>query len=253
VSESDQDGWRVLGGGTMSAVELRGAVVRRSPGRWSSSVRALLRHLEAAGFDPAPRFLGVDEQGRELLSYLPGEVPEPRGWAGDDDALRAAAQLLRRYHDAVRSFRPPGGAQWDPFFQGSGGADIICHNDFGVYNCVFADGRPWGMIDFDGAAPGTCRWDLAWTAISFMPLNPYLEIPDAPRRLRLACDAYGLADRDGFVGVIEARLAHLRDQIVAAAGTDAPQASTPPGFAGYCNRTLELVRGLRPQLEAALR
>jgi hypothetical protein len=49
-------------------------------------VHALLRHLEDVGFDDAPRALGFDNQGREMLTYLPGDTvgdrtPHSRHWA----------------------------------------------------------------------------------------------------------------------------------------------------------------------------
>jgi hypothetical protein len=31
-------------------------------------------HLESAGFEGAPRVLGIDGSGREVLSYIQGEV-----------------------------------------------------------------------------------------------------------------------------------------------------------------------------------
>ena len=34
----------------------------------------LLFHLERKNFGGTPRFLGVDDQNREILSFLPGEV-----------------------------------------------------------------------------------------------------------------------------------------------------------------------------------
>jgi len=65
-----------LTGGSISAVAKVGDTVRRNAGPWTPAVHALLRHLEAVGFDGAPRVLGIDGQGREVLSYVPGEVPE---------------------------------------------------------------------------------------------------------------------------------------------------------------------------------
>ena len=56
-----------------------GDTVRRATGPWTPAVHALLRHLESVGFDAAPRVLGVDERGREVLTYLEGET------IGDDD------------------------------------------------------------------------------------------------------------------------------------------------------------------------
>ncbi|WP_159104885.1 aminoglycoside phosphotransferase family protein [Plantactinospora sp. BB1] len=258
ASATDAD-WQRLSGGTMSLVERRGDVVRRRTGFWSPPVHALLSHLETVGFDRSPRLLGVDGQGRELLSYLPGEVPRAWRWVGDDRALVEAARLLRRYHDAVAGTTLRTLPGWDPFLQeppelrGDPEAEVVCHNDFAVYNCVFVDGLPQAMIDFDGAAPGSRGWDLAWTAFSFVPLNPDVPVPDRPRRLRLICDAYGLTDRSRLVDLIEARLERLRDGIRSLAGTDAPQGDTPPSHLAYCERSLRLVRRLRPALESALR
>ena len=61
------------------------------------------------GFDGAPRFLGTDERGREVLSYIAGEAaiePYPE-WALTDDALVSVAELLRRYAEAVASSTRP--------------------------------------------------------------------------------------------------------------------------------------------------
>jgi len=48
--------------------------VRRPISGDRTAVHALLRHLEAVGFDGTPRFLGIDETGREILSFLPGSL-----------------------------------------------------------------------------------------------------------------------------------------------------------------------------------
>ncbi len=68
-----------------------GDTVRRPRGRWSSSVAAYLRHLERVGFDGAPRFLGIDEQGRDVLEFVAGEVPgQPvvESWAATERGAR---------------------------------------------------------------------------------------------------------------------------------------------------------------------
>ena len=59
-----------LPGGNMSSGVVRvGDTVRRPTGPWTPAVHALLVHLNAVGFCGAPRPLGFDEQGREVLSY----------------------------------------------------------------------------------------------------------------------------------------------------------------------------------------
>jgi Glycine transporter len=66
---------QALAGGRQTQGIVRvGQTVRRALHQRSDYVHALLRHLEAVGFDGAPRLLGIDARGREVLSYLPGEV-----------------------------------------------------------------------------------------------------------------------------------------------------------------------------------
>lgn len=65
-----------LSGGRLTADVVRvGDTVRRQTGPHSSFVHQLLCHLEAVAFDGAPRPLGVDEQGPEVLSFIDGWVP----------------------------------------------------------------------------------------------------------------------------------------------------------------------------------
>src|SRR5919112_1630192 len=107
-----------LTGGFFSEVVRVGDTVRRSTGPWTPAVHALLRHLEAVGFDGAPRVLGVDEQGREVLTFIEGDVlgggrewqpgtptPWPR-WAQSEACLVESATLLRSLHEAAASFVP---------------------------------------------------------------------------------------------------------------------------------------------------
>ena len=89
------------GGRTTAGIVRIGDTVRRPTNPNSPFVHKLLVHLEHAGFDAAPRFLGLDEEGREILSFREGRVPHELQPDHDNDVLRAAAALIRRYHDAV--------------------------------------------------------------------------------------------------------------------------------------------------------
>lgn len=102
-------GRRLDAGNTGGAVRI-GDTVRRTAGLWTPSVHALLDHLHDVGVDRAPRAFGFDDEGREILSYLPGETvgssrPWPE-WVHSDDALLQVAEWLRDYHHAVADFRP---------------------------------------------------------------------------------------------------------------------------------------------------
>jgi hypothetical protein len=179
-----------------------GDTVRRPRRPWSSATQALLRHLETVGFQGAPRFLGVDSRGREVLSYIPGTPiiqPHPE-WALTDKALVSVAELLRAYHRAVSTFDPTPHA-WPPSPPEAFVGDIVSHNDPNLDNVVFRDGRAVALIDFDLAGPGSRAWDVACAARLWAPLRPDVFITDSRRgraleRFRLFVDSYGMGEAD---------------------------------------------------------
>jgi Ser/Thr protein kinase RdoA (MazF antagonist) len=175
-----------------------GNTVRRPARDASSGTRALLEHLERVGFDGAPRYLGRDERGREVLSFVEGEaVIEPYpDWALTDEALVSVADLLRRYHEAVTSFDPSHHA-WPRAVPRAFGGGIVCHNDPNLDNVVFAGGRAVALIDFDLAGPASVVWEVACAIRLWAPLRADRDVPEPLRgraldRLRLFADAYGL-------------------------------------------------------------
>ena len=200
-----------LTGGNVSVVTRVGDTVRRGTGPWTPAVHALLRHLERVGFDGAPRVLGTDEQRREILSYIPGEVPNRASpEIATELVLAEVGRLLRRYHEAVSGFELRAGILWHhPRLPGA--RTVICHNDISPRNTVFRDGRPVAFLDWDLASPAPPAWDLAHVAWQFVPLSDDAGCarngwspPDRAHRLRVLCDGYGLTDRDraGFAGLV---------------------------------------------------
>jgi len=169
-----------------------GDTVRRPRGATSTTVLALLEHLEAEGF-PAPIHDGVDELGRDVFAWVPGEVAvsDDDVWADTDDRLIEVAGLLRRYHECVASFEPPGDAVWSPELADPQGGPIVCHNDVCRENVVFGDAGNLTLLDFDFAAPGRPVWDVAFAAAYWVPLTYPESGDDVLRRLRLFADAYG--------------------------------------------------------------
>ena len=104
-----------FGGGNVSGGVLRlGDTVRRPAGPWIPAMHALLGHLHATGFHVAPRPLGLDEHGREVLTFIPGIVAWPDNFHPLDpgDRVHRVAWLIRDFHDAVTGFRPPPNARW---------------------------------------------------------------------------------------------------------------------------------------------
>ena len=209
-----------LTGGGRTAVSKRGDVVLRAGGPWSSTVLHLLRHLENAGFTNAPRVIepGMDEQGREMVSFIEGGFVHPGPWP--DDALPIIGNMLRRLHEAAASFEALPNATWRPWFGRSlGGRNrVIGHCDTGPWNIVAAEGRPVALIDWEEAGPVDRDVELAQACW----LNAQLHDDDIAEKVGLASpesrarqarsllDGYGLSksERAGFVDKMAAFAVH---------------------------------------------
>jgi hypothetical protein len=184
------------GGNTHLSIVRVGDTVRRPVGEWTPAVHALLDHLDASGFSAAPRALGLDDGGREVLTFVTGEVVWPGHfeWLEADEPLAEIARLIREYHDVVATFVPPPDARWwDLAADPSGAGEVICHNDFAPWNLIRGADAGWTFIDWDLAAPGRRLWDLGWALLGFIPLTPDRPLPDEDivRRLAVFMDAYG--------------------------------------------------------------
>ncbi|WP_371414479.1 phosphotransferase [Jeotgalibacillus sp. R-1-5s-1] len=160
-----------LSGGNVSSVYRAGNTVRRSLKPESSKVHQLLRHLEKKEFTQAPRFLGMDEKGREVLTFIEGEAGNYplKSYMWSDETLVGIARMLRGYHDAVSDF--PIDDSWQPIDCTPEPYEIICHNDFAIYNLIFDQEKPVGVIDFDNAGPGPRQWDVAYALYTCVPLS----------------------------------------------------------------------------------
>jgi len=183
---ADVDEEQPLGGGRTAVSVVRvGNTIRRTPALNDEFARGLLLHLEHHRFEATPRFLGIDAAGRRIFSELPGDVPIDLGDYGDQ-TLASAARLIRRYHDATASLFA--GPAWRDV-----GLEVACHNDLSPCNTVFRDGEPYGLIDFDAAAPGTRVWDIGYAAWLWLDLgNEQAYAPEEQiRRLNLFVASYG--------------------------------------------------------------
>jgi hypothetical protein len=184
---------RPLPGGFVNGVVRVGDTVRR-PAQ-PPFVPDLLRHFERHGWSGAPRYLGVDDRGREVLTYLDGHVAWEKEQPADvrsDGSLVAVARLVRQFHDLTA------GSEL------AGGQEVVCHNDLSPKNTVYRDLgqglRPVAFIDWDIAAPGARVHDVAHVCWQYVGLGPSVADPgDAARQVRLVADAYQLANRTGLV------------------------------------------------------
>jgi hypothetical protein len=243
------------GGNTTGAVRI-GDVVHKPASPWTPTVHALLRHLEQAGVDGVPRPLGFDDQGRQMLSYLPGEMIGDRvswpAWAFADSTLVQVGQWLRRVHDATADFTPPEDETW---FIGSRMQPglIVGHQDAAPYNAVMNGDRLAGFFDWDIASPSSRDWDLAYSALLWVPLYApgegeqvgLHEFGDRSRRLHLLLDTYGYDNDRLAFGTVIVRRARRQANVIrdmAEAGDRAAIALLP--IAGLLERSATQVEAL---------
>jgi hypothetical protein len=198
-------GERRLAGGFDGGATLVDGTVRRVPGPWSGSVARLLAHLRDRGFDGAPEPLGVDELGRDVVTYLAGETvgserPWP-AWTHSDEALVQVAGWLRRFHEAVLDFDPGVDAVWREGGFWRPGL-VIGHNDAAPYNAVWNHDALVGFMDWDMSGPLARESDLAWMAFSWVPLHArdvveaegFTDFGGRRRRLELFLSEYCLSE-----------------------------------------------------------
>ena len=216
---------RSLTGGRMGGAVLVDGTVRKPVRPWSTAVRAVLTRLDHVGFPGAQRHLGVDEQGRDVFSYLPGDMLGEPGtwpaWVWLETLLVEVAVCLRGLHDATDGWRPPSGVRW---FSGRAWSEglVIGRQDAAPWNVVVRGGHLVGFVDWDSAGPSSRELDLAWSALTWVPLladgvvaSPPSGHLDRARRLNLLLDGYGYeGDRSRF-GVTVARRARINAEAIA--------------------------------------
>jgi Ser/Thr protein kinase RdoA (MazF antagonist) len=217
-------------------VKRQGNKTLRPVAPWTTTVHALLRHLESVGFTGSPRVsgTGIDNNERETLEYLKGAVEPKRIWS--DEGIHELGQLLRQLHQATASFQPPAEATWQvSFLRSSNPNAIISHCDAAPWNVVARNGKPVALIDWELAGPVDRLNELAHTGwlnaqLHDDELAQAQELPSAEiriKQLRHFTDGYQLATKDRH-----ALVQHLIDVAILSSASDALEAQITPESIG---------------------
>lgn len=241
-----------LTGGHTAPVVRVGDTVRRVAGPWTPQVAALMTGLRGLPFVPEHR--GLDEQGREVVEFVEGDVPTYPlpAYAWSDEVLIDVGRAMREVHDGAAGLGLPRDGWRRPAVEP---VETICHGDVAPYNCVFDAGRLVGLIDWDHALPAPRLWDLGYAAYRFVSLTPPGHRDGRPgsgppaeqwRRVGVLCSAYGGVSA---VDVVRWAVRRLEDLIAysyaeAAAGDAALQRTIDLGHVTLYEGDLEWVRGL---------
>jgi len=241
------EGHRLEGGNVGGAVRI-GRTVRRPTGAWTPSVHRLLTHLHGRGMPAIPDVLGTDVRGREVLTYLPGRVPDVDAEQLTDAQLAELCRWARSLHDAVSDFDDPG--PWR--FFGVDQPTVLAHNDLAPYNLCFEGDRLVGVFDWDLAGPSTPLLELAHCAWNSVPLFRPIAPADAARRLDLMAASYG-----GFTGREILHAVPIRTQLAVdgiraavAVGDETMRNLTAIGEPENTERALAGLVARMPQLES---
>lgn len=200
-----------LAGNVGGAVRV-GDTVHRATGPWTAAVHALLSYL-APRVPDIPRVLGHDEQGREVLSYLPGRVVDIDTETLSIGQIVSVVSWTRSFHDAVAGFSHPGPWRYIPV----PGSTLIGHNDIAPYNVCFEGDDLVGVFDWDLAAPTTPLLELAFIAWNCVPLWRDTGAETAAERLRVIAAVYGGPGARQILHAVPPRIGAMLDWIPAAA------------------------------------
>lgn len=252
----------IVGRGSMGRLWVVGNTVRREREPHSDTVAALLEHLQHRGYPYSPRYLGVDDRGRDVLSRVPGvPVPTLRG----DDQLIDIGHAVAGFAEAVADFRAPPDAVWRNPEGWPLHGETVVHTDIAPWNMLEVNQRLSGLVDFDSARPGRAIEDVAYAAWHMTPLHDEAmgdgtappPLTDRPRRLRVFADACGLEAEQRAHLIEEVARVQVTQAARVAAGALGPQAETARHWNGG-RFTVNIARSLlwlnhhRAGLEQAL-
>lgn len=223
-----------LSGGNTTIVVRAGDTVRRPVGPWTPAVHDVLNHLTEVGFSGSPQVLGIDDQDREILEFIPGEVgtlsatePLP-AWFQTSESCWFVGRWIRDLQsaqaglvvDPAKPWRRAEGAALRP-------GQVIVHHDISPYNTVRRQDGSIVVLDWDFARPGDPIEDLAWAAWRWVPLMAgrcwHAEygigaeedvLPRQERNLAALIDGYGPSKRQGGLlaeAITKQMLSHASD------------------------------------------
>lgn len=221
MSDVTHEGEQRLMGGNVGGAVLVGDTVRRPAGPWTPAVHDLLDYL-APRVLHVPKVLGLDDVGRETLTYLPGRVVDIDTELLTDEQVASVVAWSRAFHAAVAGFTHPGPWRYFPMPSPT----LIGHNDIAPYNVCFDGEDLVGVFDWDMGGPSTPLFELAFIAWNCVPLWRDIGPQAAARRLTVIASTYGGFHPRQILRTVPRRIQIMLDGIpLAAAAGDQGRAS----------------------------
>jgi aminoglycoside phosphotransferase (APT) family kinase protein len=172
-----------------------GNTVRRAPSGNTAFVQRVLCLLEDGGVAWAPRALGIDELGREVISWIPGDTAA----SGDEIDLIPLAGIVRQLHDLTAAMVD--------------GVECVIHDDLQPRNVVVRDRFPVGLIDWEQARPGRRVEDVAKLCWSFIEPTSDSDPVEIGERWRHLAEVYGLKPVGALLSTVLAQMQTCAEDI----------------------------------------
>ncbi|HEX2706208.1 MAG TPA: phosphotransferase [Candidatus Lustribacter sp.] len=239
-----------LAGGNVSGAVRVGDTVRRPTGPWTPAVHAVLGHL-AGRLPHVPEVFGIDERGREILTFLPGEIVDIDSAVLTPGQLASLTGWTRRLHEAVAGFWHDGPWRCFPVEHPS----VIGHNDIAPYNACFDGDELVGVFDWDLAGPSTPLDELAFIAWNGVPLWRDVGPQETAARLEIIASAYDGPTAGEILAAVPGRVQIVIDGIPAAAAAGDPGMANlmAIGEAERSGQSLDALQDRLPAIATALR
>jgi hypothetical protein len=181
----------LTGGKVTKNVTKKGKFVYRSCCKNFTFVHNVLLWIEKKNPAIAPHFIGLAEDGREIITFLEGHSPDNLG-DRPLEQLYNAGKLIKTLHELLSDF--PGCIQ----------GQTVCHYDLSPCNFMFHDDIPYAVFDWDAAKIGEPMDDLAYAMWMWCDIgNKEQSIELAKVKIGSMMDGYGIKKFDISGKIIE--------------------------------------------------